>query len=410
VRVRIHRGAHEVGGNCVEIEATGGSRIALDLGRPLTASPADEIDLPAFGGPLLAVLISHPHLDHYGLVAGLADTPVYIGREAAAILQTAAFFSPLTMPVTAAGHLRDRVPFEVGPFRITPYLVDHSAFDSYSLLVEVDGKRLLYTGDFRGHGRKAALFERLVSDPPIPIDVLICEGTHVRPDAALDDLGCPSEADLELELAALERSTQGAVAVFGSAQNVDRLVTVYRAARRSGRSLVTDLYTATVAAATRPTIPQRGFASYRVYVPQRQRVLVKTSRQFDRVTEIRGIRIFTDELAASPGRFLLYVPSSTAHELLRCGVIDHSSQALWSMWDGYLAEPSSVRLQAALAASGVPFRSLHTSGHATVTDLRRLVAALDPDHVVPIHTDAPDGFARLFPHVSAHPDGTWWAA
>ena len=57
-------------------------------------------------------------------------------------------------------------PVEIGPFRVTPYLVDHSAFDAYSLLVEADGKRVFYSGDFRGHGRKGKLFEAMVTRPP----------------------------------------------------------------------------------------------------------------------------------------------------------------------------------------------------------------------------------------------------
>ena len=63
-------------------------------------------------------------------------------------------------------HLEDRKPIELGPFRITPYLMDHSAYDSYAVLIESDGQRVFYTGDLRGHGRKAALFERLVAHPP----------------------------------------------------------------------------------------------------------------------------------------------------------------------------------------------------------------------------------------------------
>ena len=51
---------------------------------------------------------------------------------------------------------------DVGPFRITPFLIDHSAFDSYALEIQSDGKRCFYSGDPRGHGRKAALFERLL--------------------------------------------------------------------------------------------------------------------------------------------------------------------------------------------------------------------------------------------------------
>jgi ribonuclease J len=147
-----------------------------------------------------------------------------------------------------------------------------------------------------------------------------------------------------------------------------------------------------------------------VFVPQRQRVLVKTSRQLERIETIREHRIFPEELAADPGRYLLHLPSSAVGELVLHGVLDHCSLALWSMWDGYLAEPSGLRLTRALAASGVPFRSLHTSGHASVPDLKRLVDALAPGQVVPIHTDGSDRFSALFERVTSHPDGAWWAA
>ena len=51
----------------------------------------------------------------------------------------------------ARSHLRDLVPLRLGPFTVTPYLVDHSAFDSYAVLVEVAGRRLFYSGDVRAH-------------------------------------------------------------------------------------------------------------------------------------------------------------------------------------------------------------------------------------------------------------------
>lgn len=48
MRARIHRGASEVGGNCVELEQDG-DRIVLDLGRPLTTKPDDVVPLPDSG-------------------------------------------------------------------------------------------------------------------------------------------------------------------------------------------------------------------------------------------------------------------------------------------------------------------------------------------------------------------------
>ncbi len=195
MRVRVNRGTEEIGGTCIEVGADDGSRVVLDLGRPLTAGWDEEVALPAVPGlaepdsSLLAVVITHPHLDHYGLVAQVAiDVPVYIGREADALLSAAAFFSPVSAALQPSGHLRDREPLRLGPFTITPFLIDHSGFDAYALLVEADGQRLFYTGDLRGHGRKSRLFDALLASPPRDVDVMVMEGTHVRSDGAHDDV------------------------------------------------------------------------------------------------------------------------------------------------------------------------------------------------------------------------------
>jgi ribonuclease J len=415
VRVRIHRGAHEIGGNCIEVEADG-TRLVLDVGRPLSAGWDEDVELPAVAGfvepdaSLLAVIVSHPHLDHYGLVGGVSvDVPIYIGEEAARVLDAAAFFSPISASVKATGWLRDRESFRLGPFELTPSLNDHSAFDAYSLLIEAEGRRLFYTGDFRGHGRKAALFERLLAHPPTPVHALLMEGTHVRSTPGEhDDDQFETETELEQRLVELCEAVEGAVTMFGSAQNLDRVVTAFRAARRTGRELVVDLYGATVAAATRTTIPQPGFDGLRVYVPHAQRVKVKRAGEFHRTEGIQACRVFPEELAANPERFLFHVPSSTARELVNAGVLDSRGVAAWSLWPGYLRQPSGERLLALLADAGIELRHLHTSGHASVPDLRRLVDALNPDALVPIHSEATDRFASLFPRVVQHADGMWW--
>lgn len=42
---------------------------------------------------------------------------------------------------------------QIGDIKVTPYLCDHSAFDSYMLLCESKDETVLYTGDFRSNGR-----------------------------------------------------------------------------------------------------------------------------------------------------------------------------------------------------------------------------------------------------------------
>jgi Cft2 family RNA processing exonuclease len=73
VKLRIHRGTREIGGTCVELESNG-SRILLDLGLPLAAADPNAVSLPAVAGlsepdpALRAIVLSHGHRDHWGLL------------------------------------------------------------------------------------------------------------------------------------------------------------------------------------------------------------------------------------------------------------------------------------------------------------------------------------------------------
>ena len=399
----------------MEVES-GGARLLLDLGLPLAAGPDEQAvlpDVPALtdssDAGLRGVVISHAHLDHYGLLPlARPDLPLYVGEASARILAEAAFFSPAGLVLRPAGFLHDREPFEVGPFRVTPYLVDHSAYDSYALLVEAEGRRLFYSGDLRAHGRKPGTFRRLLENPPRDIDVLLLEGTRVT-DAGDDGRSTLSEADLELMLAERFRATEGLGVVLASGQNLDRLVTTYRAARRAGRTLVVDLYTATLARATaRPTMPQQKTHDVRVYIPNRQRVLVKQTGEFARTRAVAQYRVYPEELRESSHEFALLAQTSTLAELARAGCLNGAS-ATWSMWAGYLDTDSGRRARDLLERYEVPLQVLHASGHASVTDLRMLAAAIAPGRVVPIHTAAPARYPELIAATAeCRQDGEWW--
>jgi ribonuclease J len=243
---------------------------------------------------LLGVVISHAHPDHYGLAGQLPDAvPVFMGAATARILRESQFFTPMGLDREPAELLADREPLVVGPFTITPFLVDHSAFDAYALLVEADGRRLFYSGDIRAHGRKASLFYRLVDEPPEGIDVLLLEGTRLGRQPTEDE--AVGEAEVEERCVELFRHTDGLVLAAFSMQNVDRLVTLYRAALRSDRHLVLDLYGAAVARES-ARVPQAGFDRLEFFVPQAQRVKIKRSGQFERVNLIHKERLYPEQL------------------------------------------------------------------------------------------------------------------
>lgn len=387
----------------------------LDLGLPLDAAFDDQAPPPAVPGlatgdpSLLGLLISHPHPDHYGLVSRAhLSIPMYIGEAARRLLEEAAFFMPVPELPPAAGFLRDRQPYELGPFRITPYLMDHSAFDSYALLVDAGGQRLLYSGDLRAHGRQAALFERFIAEPPANVDALLLEGTHIRQSGATST---PSVSEQELEDECLDvfDRTEGLVLACYSAQNIDRLMTLYRAAQRSGRLLVLDLYTALIARATdRPdVVPQADWEDVRVFVPLSQRIRVKREHAFERINWVRPHRLFPEELGPLAHKLVVTFRSSMANEFERANCLA-GARVLWSMWPGYLDESAGASFGAWLADRAIPRTLAHSSGHASVADLQRFASAVAATQVVPIHTNAPDRFPSLIDNVRIREDGEWW--
>lgn len=268
VTLTVHRGTRAIGGSCIELTAPGGERLILDAGRPLDA-PRDAAGLlPATldrSAPA-TVLFSHAHMDHWGLIDELpAHWPLWAGQKSVELMRIShALFGGRLDHAISTWTSRSKA-FAIGPFTITPYLTDHSAPDAYMLLVEVAGRRVLYTGDFRAHGRKAKLVEAMIAKPPADIDVLVMEGTNLGQSKPV-----VGEAELEAQFVTLARTTKRHLFVYWSAQKLDRTTTLLRAARRTGRDLVVDLYGADVlqriAPGTRLPRPGPAFPELKVLV------------------------------------------------------------------------------------------------------------------------------------------------
>jgi ribonuclease J len=412
MRICIHRGAHEIGGSCVELESQG-QRLLLDLGLPLDAEENTADLMPAIPGlteareDLLGVLLSHPHMDHYGLLKhARPDLPVAMGAAGRRILEAAAPWVPDSIVPATGPVLADRQHFAWGPFQVTPYLVDHSAFDSYAFLIEADGRRVFYSGDFRAHGRKGKLYDQMISHPPPNLDVLLMEGSSL---GRLDlEATFETESDLEQRLVTEFKTTVGLALVYASAQNIDRVVTVFRAAKRSGRRLVIDLYTAAILEATdTSSIPQSDWPEVALFVPQRQRIQIKGNARFELLDRHKANRIFGEELAAKAGESVLIFRPLHRKDLESADALK-GARFFYSMWEGYLKDGSGARVRTWADAHQIPFIHAHTSGHAGPADLKRFAIALDPKVLVPIHSFKPGNYGELFPRVEAHGDGEWW--
>lgn len=408
MRCRIHRGCHEIGGNCVEVESQG-KRIVLDIGLPLKDNQSVGVpDISGLMSPddgLLGIFISHPHPDHYGLLAQIGDhVPIYIGAAARRIIEASSLFTPLpTLPDLQTTDLSDHQPLQVGPFTVTPFLMDHSAYDSYCFLIEAGGRRLFYSGDLRAHGRKASLFDRLVKHPPTSVDVLICEGTQVgrKPDFAF-----PDEQSVQDRMTDIFCETEGMCLVWCSGQNIDRIVTIFKATRRSQRQLIVDMYTAEILRATgNNTLPQADWDGVSVYLPISQKNAIKRQKAFDVPKPYYPHRIYPETLKGVSDRSVMTFRPSMLRELADADCLAKAS-LVTSIWSGYLARESERLNQ--LKALGVGHVHAHTSGHATVDELKRFVAAFGDSRIVPIHLEDRDAFAELSVNVELQHDGKWW--
>jgi ribonuclease J len=384
LRLTIHRGTRQIGGVCIEIEHPDGERLILDAGRPLDAPDGATGLLPKSldRSRPATVLISHPHQDHWGLVEELPpEWPIWTGSRAAKLIAVTGDVTRHPLSRTfKTWHSRSR-PFAVGPFTITPILTDHSAFDAYMLLVEGAGRRILYTGDFRRHGRKSVLIDRMMASPPPHIDVLVTKGTNLGSDKPVT-----TEVELERDFVELFKRTKSRVFVAWSAQNIDRTVTLYRAAKRTGRTLVIDLYAADVldriSAGTR--VPHAGFPNLKVAVTGRLRGYYRKIGRDDFV-----VRVVPHGLAARhlvKGRYVVMLRRALIADYQRAGVVPTADDAFnFSMWRGYLSEPDVAEVLQWCRAGGAQIAYIHTSGHASPADLRAFAAAIGPKVTVPVH-------------------------
>ncbi len=396
MKVKIYRGTHEIGGTCVELTAGNGKKLWIDLGAPLNSS---NPDISYVKNRVDALLISHPHQDHHGLMENIgSEVPIFIGQLSLDLINAAKLFRAIPAFPGNFKKIEAWKAFTIADtFKVTPFLVDHSTPEAFAFLIDADNKRVFYSGDFRATGRKNILYKKLTDKPPGNIDLLLMEGTMVQRESHQ----YPKEDSVEQAMYHIFKEQKNSSFVVSSAQNIDRLVSVYRACKRTGKQLVIDIYTAWLLELVRKkskNIPVMEWPEIKVYRHPGQAEKIKGSIYdtfLQRVTEHKTDNsVFTNP----PG--YVYFVRCPSEKLINRLKVNEIINIIYSQWEGYLMKEYEQYftgyLNSLKADNQINFTKIHTSGHATVPDLIYFAKAIDPKIIVPIHTGYPETFKKEF--------------
>ena len=377
MNIIIHRGTHQIGGSAIEI-STKSTRIIMDFGNELSLDEKyipENLDIEGVtaGVPNCdGIVISHYHMDHLGqLTSALPDIPLYMGELSKEIALIGSEYQDknLYLRLLGANIFRGGEAFTIGDIRIRPLVIDHSAGDSYMFVIEAEGKRVLYTGDFRMHGLRHHVLEKLVSTYIGEVDVLITEGTllardtdeHISEAAVLEDISSYIQDGKY-------------VFVMCSSTNIDRIMGIWQN-MPTDKVLICDAYQKRIL----DTVINNVYYESSLY-RRHDSPLVLNKGPYPKyymdhgfVSLVRGTEYFISHIKEFP---------------------KDDVRIIYSMWTGYIEE--NLLLKNLL--NTYPSYICHASGHVSKDDLVQLIELVDPDIVIPVHTNNPEKLERIVPN------------
>ncbi|MEM0342763.1 MAG: MBL fold metallo-hydrolase [Thermoplasmata archaeon] len=319
-------------------------------------------------------------------------------------------------PEMAKPHMPGELLRSLDSVKARAYPVDHSVKGACAWVFQTSQGNVIYTGDLRRHGIRGELTDDFVRAARSPRPhVLIIEGTRVGRTSGVAVSNEPTtEKDIVERACDLMAGMKGkfAIADFGP-RNIERLETFLKAARECHRKMVVtakDAYLLHAMHLVDKSVPVPGKdlliydcptiddESYAVYVKR---------HAYPRDT------VRPSEVARSPGDFLMAFsffdlkhlvdirPSGGHYMYSACEAFSEEQEVDFVRMGAWLRrfglEPHGI----AYDGDGNPSfpkgpGSLHASGHASQSDIEWIVRSLDPEIVVPVHTEHPEWFAQTF--------------
>lgn len=377
MNIVVHRGTHQIGGSAIEI-STKSTRIILDFGNELSLDEKYipiNLDIDGVTKGMLdcdGIVISHYHMDHLGqLTSALPEIPLYMGKlsKEVAMIATEHQDKDLYLRLLGANTFRGGEAFTIGNIHIRPLVIDHSAVDSYMFVIEAEGNRVLYTGDFRMHGLRHHVLDKLVNTYIGEVDILITEGTSLSRDA--DD--CISEATVLDDISSYIQDGKY-VFVMCSSTNIDRIMGIWQN-MPIDKVLICDAYQKRIL----DTVINNVYYESSLY-RRHDSPLVLDKGKYPKyymehgfVSLVRGTENFISKIKEFP---------------------KDDVRIIYSIWTGYIEE--NLALKELLDT--YPSYICHASGHVSKDDLVQFIEMVGPDIVIPVHTDILEKLERILPN------------
>lgn len=372
MKIRILRGTNQIGGSSVII-ATENAKVVIDFGSELNDNPQKlEVGgLTSGKSDIDAVFFSHNHGDHVGLIDTINnDIPIYMGNTSLELLK---MFAERTKERQYTLKTLDRVKtFEkedkitIKDIVVTPYYVDHSAFDAYMFLIEAEGKKILYTGDFRDHGFIGKGFEPVLQKHVGKVDAVICEGTTLN----RDDSKTLTEMELQREIGKVINSNKY-VFVMCASTNIYRIEGICSAIK-DGKYKLSDKY-------------QSSIINY-----------IKESYKDVSHLYCNSLSEYNenDKDKYEKYGFVMFIRQGKYFKKIMDEYKD--AKIIYSMWHGYLDKENGDDRETLRDFFGNrEIIELHTSGHATKEAIKKLIDITNPNYVIPIHTESKEKFREI---------------
>jgi len=357
-----------------------------------------------------AIFISHAHRDHFfGLSLVNRNIPIYTGVVTKKIIKA---FSKSTKRSIINNYkglnwrlFRTGDHFNFKGLKIFPFHVDHSIPAAYGFIIESSVGVIVYSGDFRMHGPLSWMsFDFLKEIGKIGSDnvkAVICEGTHVHKGTV------ESEQKVRRSLNQLFKTISfDYLLVKYDKLDWDRFRTFSSTSKKYGwKYLITekDAYfyyllnkDAIYETMKNPNILNddhifiltHGNAKHRWQEKIRQ-VLYRNEKGF-RILDYKDIKSFN-------GNFVCYI-TSLSKELIENINKNLRGIFIFSTVDPYTEEfiDNNRYLMKIFKQHGIPSYRIHASGHAMPHHLIRFIEQINPEFLIPIHTEHPEFFKNFF--------------